>query len=57
MKSPSERFVRSVIAFMAGTHMHGKPRPSTYSLMHEGLTLRRQVKEFDRLCAERLKRK
>ena len=47
-KSPSERFVSAVVKFVAGTHLYGKPRPSTLSLMMESFRVRRQVKELSK---------
>ncbi len=47
-KSPSEKFVSAVVSFVAGTHMHGKPRPSTYSLMLESRKLNRLTKELSK---------
>lgn len=57
MKSPSERVVAAVIKFIAGTHMHSKPRPSTYSLFSASRNLSRQVRDFDRRCEEVFGRK
>jgi hypothetical protein len=45
-KSPSERFVSAVIGFVAGAHMYGKTRPSTYSLMLESRKLNRLTNEL-----------
>jgi hypothetical protein len=45
-KSPSERFVSAVIGFVAGTHMYGKPRPSSYSLFLETRKLSRMTREL-----------
>ncbi len=56
-KSPSEKFVSAVVGFIAGTHLHHKPRPSTFSLFHESRQVRRQIKELERLCDETLKSK
>jgi len=47
-KSPSEKFVSAVIGFVAGTHMYGKPRPSTFSLMLEARRLDRLTKELSK---------
>lgn len=47
-KSPSERFVAAVVGFIAGTHLYGKPRPSTYSLMLESRKLRRMTRELQK---------
>lgn len=45
-KSPSEKFVSAVIGFVAGTHMYGKARPSTFSLLLEARQLRRMTREL-----------
>jgi hypothetical protein len=47
-KSFSEKFVSAVVSFVAGTHMFGRPRPSTYSLMLESRKLDRLTKELNR---------
>jgi hypothetical protein len=47
-KSPSEKFVSAVVSFVAGTHMYGKPRPSTFELMLESRKLNRLTKELNR---------
>lgn len=38
----------AVIGFVAGTHMYGKPRPSTFSLMLESRKLDRLRKELSK---------
>ncbi len=47
-KSPSQRFVSAVVGFVAGTHMYGKPRESTLTLMLESFRLRRQLKQLNK---------
>jgi hypothetical protein len=46
--SPSKKFVSAVVGFIAGTHMYGKPRPSTLSLMLEARQLRKQTREMEK---------
>jgi hypothetical protein len=45
-KSPSEKFVSAVIGFITGTHMYGKPRPSTFELMLESRKLSKLTREM-----------
>ncbi len=47
-KSPSQRFVSAVVGFIAGTHMFGKPRPSTLSLMLEARQLSKMTREIEK---------
>jgi hypothetical protein len=47
-KSPSEKFVSAVVSFVAGRHLYGRPRPSTYSLMLESRKLNRLTKELSK---------
>lgn len=47
-KSPSEKFVSAVISFVAGQHLYGKPRPSTFELMLESRKLNRLTKELSK---------
>ncbi len=47
-QDPSVRFVNAVVGFVAGTHMWGKSRPSTYSLLLESRRLDRLTKEMNK---------
>jgi hypothetical protein len=47
-KSPSEKIVSAVVSFVAGTHLYGKPRPSTFSLMLESRKLRRMTNDLSK---------
>lgn len=47
-KTPSERFVAAVVGFIAGTHLHQKPRISTFSLMYEMRKSRRLAREIQK---------
>ena len=47
-KSPSEKFVSAVVSFVAGTHLYGKPRPSTFELMLEARKLNRMTREMQK---------
>jgi hypothetical protein len=47
-KSPSEQFASAVIGFIAGTHMYGKPRPSTFELMLESRKLSKLTREMEK---------
>lgn len=47
-KSPSEKFVSAVVSFIAGTHLYGKPRPSTFELMLEARRLDRLTKDLSK---------
>ena len=47
-KSPSEKFVAAVVGFIAGTHLHHKPRISTLSLMLELRKSRRLARELQK---------
>ena len=46
--SPSEKVVSAIVGFIAGTHMYGKPRPSTFSLMLETHKLHRMTKDLSK---------
>jgi hypothetical protein len=45
-KTPSEKFVSAVVSFVAGQHLYGKPRPSTFELMLESRKLSRMTREL-----------
>jgi hypothetical protein len=47
-KSPSEKFVSEVVSFIAGQHLYGKPRPSTFSLLVEARQLSRMTRELQK---------
>lgn len=47
-KSPSERFVAAIVGFIAGTHLHQKPRPTTFSIMMELRKSRRLARELQK---------
>lgn len=45
-QSPSGKAVSSVTSFVAGKHLHGKPRPSTLELMLESRKIDRLMKNY-----------
>ncbi len=47
-KTPSEKFVSAVVSFIAGQHLYGKPRPSTFELMLESRKLSKLTREMER---------
>jgi hypothetical protein len=47
MKSTSERFAAAVIGFLAGKHLHRKPRPTTYSLFRESHNIKRELRRLE----------
>lgn len=47
-KSPSEKFVTAVVGFIAGTHLHQKPRPTTFSIMMDLRKSRRLARELQK---------
>jgi hypothetical protein len=51
MKSTSERFVSAVVGFLAGTHLHRKPRPTTYSLFRESRDIKRELRRLEKEIA------
>lgn len=50
-RRPSRNAVSSVASFVAGTHLYGKPRPSTMELMLELRKASRQVKNLSTMSA------
>ena len=46
-RSPSERFVSTVGSFVAGTHLYGQPRASSYEICLDIRKLKRQIKEIN----------
>jgi hypothetical protein len=47
-KTPSEKFASAVVSFVAGQHLYGKPRPSTFELMLEARKLSRMTRELEK---------